>query len=116
MRREVVLGLLSASSTLLAAGGPALAKDPVQVPASCSAVTSSRDMTDAEIKACFADLMALVDEAGNRTYVFQNLPSMSGGGCDVGPKGNTGSVGPTGPTGAIGSPGPTGPTGPGILG
>jgi hypothetical protein len=115
MRKEAIVGLVSASSALLAAGGPVMAKDNVQIPASCSAITSGRHMTNAEVKACFADMMSMIDQAGTRTYVFQSNPG-SGGTCSIGPQGATGSIGPTGPTGPIGSPGPTGPTGLGIPG
>ena len=111
MKRETIAGLISATTLLTGTGSPAMAKSTIMLPASCAAITREAPMTDAEVKACFAHLILMIKQSGDKTFVFT---SGGGGGGGVGPKGDTGdsgATGPTGPTGPAGQQGDTGATG-----
>jgi len=114
VKKEAIAGLISATTLLTGAGSPVLAKSTIMLPASCAAITRDAPMSDAEVKACFAHLILMIKQSGDKTFVFTSGGAGGGGGV-AGPKGDAGAegaVGPTGPTGPQGETGATGETGP----
>lgn len=107
MNKQAWVSLLSASTLLSGTISPTMAKSTIMLPASCAAIMREEPMTDAEIKACFAHLILMIKQSGDKTYVFRS----GGGSGGAGPKGDPGSDGATGPTGPTGSVGDTGDTG-----
>lgn len=113
MNKQAWVSLLSASTLLSGAMTPVVAKSTIMLPASCAAIMREEPMSDAEIKACFAHLILMIKQSGDKTIVF-NGGGGSGSAGPRGPAGNdgaTGATGPTGPTGPGGDTGATGPTG-----
>lgn len=102
-----VVGLVALCAVMTA---PALAEDGSALPASCAATKLDRPMSDAEIKACFKNILLLIAQQRGQSIIFYQ--SGSGGGS--GPKGDTGPQGPAGPEGPMGPPGPKGD--PGVAG
>ena len=109
MNKNSAAGVLALSALLAMPAGPSAAGSTIEIPASCAPIKGEAPMTDAEIKACFADLILAVQAAGDRTYIFGTSGSSGAG--PKGAQGVTGAIGPTGPSGNDGPPGPTGPTG-----
>ena len=103
-----VAGLVGVSTLLALGTSPALSQSSM-LPASCDAITQNEPLTDPEVKACFAHLLLMLAQGGDRTFVFE---SSGGDGGVAGPKGDTGAAGPNGPPGPPGPVGDTGPTGP----
>jgi len=111
-----IASLLSVSTLVAMGASPVLAKSNIMLPASCAAITQEDPMTDAEIKACFAHVLLMIAQGGDRTFIFESTSSGGGGGSvgpkgDTGPPGEVGPTGPQGPQGPQGDPGPTGPAG-----
>lgn len=99
---------LTGLATLLSAT-PALSD--IVLPAQCAAAKLDRQMTDDEIKACFAALLLLENFSGNGKLTVINDSHSSQQG--AGPKGATGDLGANGGTGATGATGGTGASGTG---
>jgi len=115
-KSPIVAGLIGASTLLTLSAGGAMAKSNIVVPASCAPITQPGEMSDSEIKACFADLLSMISEGGSTTIIYQTGGGSSraaGAKGDTGPAGANGVAGPTGPAGAsgVGATGPTGPAG-----
>ncbi len=81
-----VAGLVGVSTLLALGTSPALSQSSM-LPASCDAITQNEPLTDPEVKACFAHLLLMLAQGGDRTFVFE---SSGGDGGVAGPKGDTG--------------------------
>lgn len=113
-RSPVVAGIIGISTLMTLSATTVVAKSRIVIPASCAGITKQAPMSGSEIKACFADLIDMIDDTRGVSYEY----GPSGGGSstpgakgDTGAAGPDGAAGPTGPAGASGSTGPTGPAG-----
>lgn len=116
MNKATIASLISASTLLTMMPAPTIAKSTIMLPASCAAAMSDQEMSDAQVKDCFAHLLAMISEGqrsrGPVVYEHSTTGSHSG---PAGAKGDTGAIGPAGadgPTGAAGEAGADGATGP----